>query len=62
MKKLPKIVYVSIRNKGEDDEYLQIDAELLDAIEDDGPTTIGKYQLIETSEGTKTAKYGRVKA
>ena len=61
--KLPKILFVSAA--GEDDEkYLAVSRTEIDAINEDGPTEVGTYQLVSVNslvkkvriEGQKEAK------
>jgi len=52
MKKLPEFVFVTWHDEG-DDEWLSASAKSNDAIEDDGPTIVGTYQLVETNKLTK---------
>jgi hypothetical protein len=50
-KKLPKTIYVAWR--GESDPFLGADTTQKGALEDDGPTIVGTYQLIEQHEVRK---------
>ena len=46
MKKLAKMLFISVQGEGED-QYLQATDKEVDAIEDDGPTVVGIYKLVE---------------
>lgn len=52
LRKLPEFVFVSIREPGED-EFLDCRLKGIDAVEDDGPTLVGTYKLVETNELAK---------
>jgi len=52
---LPKTVYVSWRTEGSGDAYLTAELTPEEAIEDDGPTMIGVYRLVETKKFAKRA-------
>jgi hypothetical protein len=51
MKKLPQTVYVAWREAiGPGDSYLIAEQSREDAIEDEGPTIVGTYRLVEQTE------------
>ena len=58
--KRPKTIYVRVVDE-DDEPYLSASETVADAIEDDGPSTIGVYQLVEmvTAEKTVTVKPGK---
>lgn len=55
MPKLPQTIYVHFE-KNARVPYLMADKTLLGAIEDDGPTTVGVYRLVETKQVRKVTK------
>lgn len=50
--KLAKVLYVAVNSDG-DDQYLQAAETVERCIEDDGPTVIGTYKLIEKAKYEK---------
>jgi len=53
MKKFPKVLYV--HEEGEDeDAFFVANRDLMDAIEDDGPTDVATYELVKTAWLKKT--------
>jgi hypothetical protein len=60
--KLPKIIFVSARvDKDNDPPYLLAERHANQAIEDDGPTAVGIYRLLETRILTKVVMTGPAK-
>lgn len=53
--KLPKVVYVAIREGSDRSTWMECERLPEDAIEDDGPTEIGTYRLVEVNELRKQA-------
>lgn len=51
MKKLPEFVFVSW--KGDDEPFLTASVKAASEIEDDGPTVVGTYKLVETAKLSK---------
>lgn len=52
MKKLPEYVFVSWRDSN-DGPWLSVDKDAAKEIEDDGPSVVGTYRLVETNKLTK---------
>ena len=52
LKKFPEHVFVAVREPGEN-EYLECSKQASDAIEDDGPTRVATYKLVEVNELSK---------
>jgi hypothetical protein len=52
-KPLPKTLYVSRVTEG-DEEWLSTSVKLADAIDEDGPTMVGTYTLVEVTLLKKT--------
>jgi hypothetical protein len=50
---LPQYVYVSVRDEGRPNEWLNCEPNALDAIEGDGPTQVGTYKLIAVNDLSK---------
>lgn len=44
---LPKLIFISEHKENDGTVWLQADRLPLDAIEGDGPTVVGTYQLVE---------------
>lgn len=57
LKKLPPVVYVAARdNAGDDDDpWLECQMTPQDVVDDDGPTIVGTYKLVEVNSVTKSA-------
>ena len=55
MSKLPKTIYVRWDGVGSE-QYLTASTSKQDAIEDDGPSRVGTYQLVEEHILTKTVQ------
>lgn len=51
--KMPKVVYVRIDKESSGTEYLMAYGSLAEAVEDDGPTTIGVFKYVETVKRRK---------
>lgn len=60
METFPKVVFVSLREPG-DGEFFVCENRKMDAIEDDGPTKVATYQLVEvhTLEKSLVSKKSR---
>lgn len=56
MKKLPKTVFVSERTYEGDDPVLLVFRTEPEAIEEDGPSLVGTYQLVETRRLVKVVQ------
>jgi len=52
---LPKRIYVAERTERTSDPYLVAERTPGEAIEDDGPTVIGTYELVSTEKMAKKA-------
>lgn len=52
--KLPKKLFVAVHNQEE--PYFQASADLEGAMEDDGPTEIGEYQLVSKKRYEKSVQ------
>lgn len=60
LKKLPQFVFVAVREPGEE-EFLACETNAQDAIEDDGPTLVGTYKLVEVNRLTKRVVSARAR-
>lgn len=60
MKKLPEYVFVSWRDSN-DGPWLSVDKDAAKEIEDDGPSAVGRYKLVEVNELTKRVTSRRIR-
>lgn len=49
LRKFPEFVFVAVKEPGEN-EWLECSQAAMDAVEDDGPTKVATYQLVEVNE------------
>ena len=52
-KKFPAAIFVSRTNGGTDEEYLDAHEDAAECVEDDGPTRVATYKLVEVLELSK---------
>jgi hypothetical protein len=60
LRKFPEFVFVAVREPGEE-EWLNCEVDAADAIEDDGPTRVATYQLVEVNKLSKRVVSAKAK-